>query len=67
MQAINQTRHKIYLLATTNVKIIIPASSSTIKVNSYVPISESIIIGEVPDSFVMVEDDKLMNLIPDVE
>lgn len=63
---INQTRHKIYLLATTSVKIVIPTGSSTVKVNSYVPISESIIIGEVPESFVMVEDDNLMNLIPDV-
>lgn len=62
---INQTRHKIYLLGTTHVNIIIPTGTSVVEVNSFVPIAESIIIGEVPDSFVMVENDDLLNLLPD--
>lgn len=62
---INQTRHKIYLLATTQVNIIIPTGTSLVEVNSYIPISETIIIGEVPDSFVMIEDENLLNLVPD--
>lgn len=62
---INQTRLKIYLLATTRVNIIIPTGTSLVEVSSYVPISENIIIGEVPESFVMIEDEELMNLLPD--
>jgi len=61
---INQTRHKIYLLATTHVNIVIPTGTSLVEVSSYVPISENIIIGDVPESFVMIEDEELMNLVP---
>ena len=62
---INQTRLKIYLLATTQVNIVIPTGTSLVEVSSYVPISENIIIGDVPESFVMIEDDELLNLVPD--
>lgn len=62
---INQTRHKIFLTLQTSVSLIVPADSRMVSVNSTVPIAESIIIGQVPDSFVDVNDNEdMLNLIP---
>jgi sporulation protein YunB len=49
---INQTRHMVYLFATTSVRIVVPLVSSTIKVNTQVPIAEYIVVGEVPGTYV---------------
>ncbi len=62
---INQTRHKIFLSLRTTVSLIIPTGSQLVEVNSTVPIAESIIVGEVPDSFVDVSDmEDMLNLVP---
>ncbi len=62
---INQTRHKIFLSLRTTVSLIIPTGSKLVDVTSTVPIAESIIVGEVPDSFVDVNDQReMLNLIP---
>lgn len=49
---INQTRHKIYLQFETEVRIIVPFISGETKVATHVPIAESIIVGDVPTTFV---------------
>lgn len=62
---INQTRHKIYLKVTTAVRIVVPLTSEKISVTTHVPIAETIIVGNVPDSYVNVDEkDKMYNLIP---
>lgn len=62
---INQTRHKIFLTLETSVSLIVPADSRMVQVTSTVPIAESIIVGQVPDSFVDVNDtEDMLNLIP---
>lgn len=62
---INQTRHKIFLTLETSVSLIVPADSRMVQVTSTVPIAESIIVGQVPDSFVDVNDEEdMLNLIP---
>lgn len=62
---INQTRHKIFLTLKTTVRLIIPTGSQLVEVLSSVPVAESIIVGEVPDSFVDVSDQEdMLNLIP---
>ena len=62
---INQTRHKIFLALRTTVSLIIPTGSRVVDVTSSVPIAESIIVGEVPESFVDVSNqDDMLNLIP---
>lgn len=62
---INQTRHKIFLTLRTTVSLIIPSGSQRVEVNSSIPIAESIIIGQVPESFVDVSDQEdMLNLIP---
>jgi sporulation protein YunB len=49
---INQTRHSIYLRFETEVRIVIPLKSGESKVVTEVPFSESIIVGEVPGTYV---------------
>lgn len=47
---INQTRHKIYVQVKTNMRIIVPLNSKDIEIKNEVPISETIIVGKVPDT-----------------
>lgn len=53
---INQTRHSIYLSYDTDVRIVIPLKSGRGRVATRVPIAESIIIGEVPSTFVTLQE-----------
>lgn len=48
---INQTRHMIYLLATTQIKIVVPLVSKSVSVDTQVPIAEYIVVGEVPSTY----------------
>lgn len=62
---INQTRHKLFLTLETSVSLIVPADSRKVNVTSTVPIAESIIVGQVPDSFVDVNNEEdMLNLMP---
>ena len=62
---INQTRHKIFLTLRATVSLIIPTGSRLVEVQSTMLIAESIIIGEVPDSFVEVADQQdMLDFIP---
>ena len=54
---INQTRHKIYIQVKTNIRIIVPFNSKEIKVTNEVPISETIIVGKVPNTAINLELD----------
>ncbi|MCF6097024.1 sporulation protein YunB [Thermovorax subterraneus] len=47
---INQTRHKILLDITAQVKIVQPLLSSKVEIKTSVPIAETIIIGTVPQT-----------------
>lgn len=63
---INQTRHKIMLLVNSEVIIILPTVSSSVTVSTQITVSETIIVGTVPDNYVNVDEtDKMLNLIPD--
>lgn len=62
---INQTRHKISMILSTTVRLVIPSGSQRVDVISTVPIAETIIVGTVPESFVDVNNrDDLLNLLP---
>lgn len=52
---INQTRHRIFLNVTGKVKIIVPLVSDSVEVAAQVPIAETIIVGEVPQTFLNVD------------
>lgn len=60
---INQTRHRIYLIVVAEIKIIVPLVSENIKVTSNIPIAETIIIGDVPNQYVNVPKDDILNIV----
>lgn len=47
---INQTRHRIYVQVKTNLRVIIPIRSNEIEVKNEIPISETIIVGKIPET-----------------
>ena len=49
---INQTRHMVYLMATTQVRIVVPLVSKSVSVITQVPIAEYVVVGEVPGTYV---------------
>lgn len=61
---INQTRHKIYVQVKTNMRIIIPFNSKDIEVKNEVPISETIIVGKVPETAINLGLDKAGYMLP---
>lgn len=48
---INQTRYKIYITVTVDMRIISPVTTSSISVGNNVLIAEVVIVGEVPDTY----------------
>lgn len=61
---INQTRHTIYLQANTKVKVVLPLITSTKEVNTKIPICETIIVGDVPESYVNIPSEIVPNMLP---
>ncbi len=61
---INQTRHRIFLIVNTRVRVIVPFSSNTIEIVTYVPIAETVIVGKVPHSYIQVPEDNKLNVTP---
>lgn len=49
---INQTRHMIYLIATTEIRIVVPLVSKSISVDTQMPIAEYVVVGDVPSTYV---------------
>lgn len=69
---INQTIHRIYIEIDTKVQIIVPLSSKVVKITSNIPIAETVIVGDVPNSYINVPDIKEKDFldvtpIPDVD
>ncbi|WP_418792236.1 sporulation protein YunB [Phosphitispora sp. TUW77] len=52
---INQTRHRLYLNVAGKVKIVIPMASDYVEVTSQIPIAETIIVGEVPETYLNLD------------
>jgi sporulation protein YunB len=52
---INQTRHKIYVQMKTNVRVIIPLASNDIEIRNEIPISETIIVGKIPNTSINLD------------
>ena len=47
---INQVRHRIYVNMKTKVRVVLPLYSNDMEVETEIPISETIIVGKVPDN-----------------
>ncbi len=62
---INQTRHRIFLTLNAYVRVVIPNANQTVRSRVQVPIAESIIVGNVPNSFIDVNNrSDMMDLMP---
>ena len=62
---INQTRHRVSLLLTAQVQMVIPTGAQRVEATTQVAMAESIIVGEVPDTFTDVGDDMdMLDLVP---
>lgn len=61
---INQSRHRIYLESKTQVKVVIPLTTSTKEVKVQIPICETIIVGDVPNSYVNIPEKEVLNVLP---
>ncbi len=62
---INQTRHLVYLAATTEIKVVVPMVSKKISVNTKVPITEYVVVGEVPNTYVQMPFSRINESIND--
>jgi len=49
---INQTRHRIYLQVNSPIRMAVPLIGKEINVVTTIPMAETIIVGEVPDTYV---------------
>lgn len=63
---INQTYHKIYMLIKMNVYVVLPFKKLDIKNESQVLLSETLIVGEIPDVYLNSGNlTDMLNLVPD--
>lgn len=60
---INQTIHRVHLVIITDVKIVFPLVSDTVTVKANVPIAETIIVGDVPESYMNMPKENMLNLV----
>lgn len=63
---INQTRHKIYLNIVVQLKMIVPFSSKKIDVPATVPVTEVVILGEVPHIYIGVDSQGLSGIMDSI-
>lgn len=61
---INQTRHKIYLTLNSSVRIVVGNTGQLVDISQQVLISETVIIGNVPNTFLEGTRDEILNLVP---
>ena len=54
-EGINQTKHTIYMNILSNITVVAPFIGSSIECNSTVTVAETIIIGDIPDTYYNIE------------
>ncbi len=61
-QGINQTKYKIYMILECRVRVIAPFSSKVFTTENTVLIGETVILGKVPDSYVQVPEEDILDV-----
>ena len=61
-QGINQTKYKIYIVVGSKVKIMSPFAAETFETSSNVLVAEAVILGKVPESFVQVPKEDILDV-----
>lgn len=60
---INQTIYRIYLIIESDVKVLEPFSTSNFKVTNKVMLAEAVIVGDVPETYVKVPKDHILDAV----
>ena len=62
---INQTNHRVYLRVHSSVSVILPMANQIVDTQTELMISESIIIGKIPETYLQSSNiDEMLNLVP---
>lgn len=62
---INQTNHRVYLRVLSSVSVILPMANQVIDTQTELMITESIIVGKIPDTYLQSSNiDEMLNLVP---
>ena len=62
---VNQTNHRIYVNINTSVSVVMPTKNQNIALTTELLLAESIIIGEIPDTYLNSSNlDEMLNLVP---
>ncbi|MBR2433112.1 MAG: sporulation protein YunB [Clostridia bacterium] len=62
---INQTLHKIFIDVQTSVYVVLPTSNPKIDATSEVLVTETVIVGEIPSTYLQSSYlDEMLNLVP---
>ena len=64
-EPINQTRYKVYCTVTSDVQIVAPFTRETAQISRRVLLAEAIIVGKVPDSYVFVPEENVLDVTPE--
>ncbi len=62
---INQTQHKIYVDVSTIINVVLPFKTISISMSNQVLVCESIIIGEIPETYLTLNNlTEMLDLVP---
>ena len=62
---INQTKHKIMLNVTADIKVVMPGANNVVKTQAEILLCENIILGKVPEFYFQTDNlSDLLNLMP---
>ena len=63
---INQTRHIVYIDVNTKARVVIPLTTTTQEINVQIPICETIIVGNVPQSYLNIPEASVQSIVPNL-
>ena len=61
-QGINQTKYKVYVTMESSVRVLEPFSAESFKIENKMLICEVVIVGDVPDSYVNVPQEDILDV-----
>jgi len=62
-EGINQTRYYVYCTITSKIHILAPFTDKTAEINRKVLLAEAVIVGKVPDSYVVVPEESILDAV----
>ena len=62
-EGINQSKYKIYAVIKSTIKMVAPFSDTQFNVTNTILIAEAVILGQVPDNYVVVPKESILDAI----